>query len=633
MSIGARTFSVVGLLAGLGFFSMTSGLLGARLSDTNELHALRTRLAANPHDADSMKRLASLCLSLHLESEALTTAESFRAQLSGDSQAGALLIRVLARNGRYQDAIAAFDSSPPQTRDSDEVQKLIEAARLALEADRYVRLGVASTERRDFRQAAQFLQKAVRLDPENLALRRTLGWLLLEKTHDPVAAYPELKMVVHYHPSDLGASKLLLVACSETGRFRQAVAECRKVLAIEPNELWIRFNLGKSLARLGRVNEAELVYDSSLALNPQGAWARLGKAELFAWRGHSKESTRLLRELLDEDPGNVEARALLADVCRWDWCLTQARAEYLAVLNRVEDHSGARMGLRELEQACSSQVMARGYTFTDTTDFGRSYVETSGRLRLTDKAYLWGTATRWRFDHPAFADLYRTDGMIDLEYHCDRWLDTRLQMSIYDYSNDNPFLGGQVSARLSPWTGLDVYTSCSLEHPFVSSISTVYSGLRQSSVGLGLHTRVSQKWSFQSSLELASVSDGNRWLNFRPQVSYQLLNTPRTLIRAEYELLTYSERRLEYWTPENRQLFGPGLVVSQPIAEWLLFEGALRVPYVFDRSEFGVEIRIGPTLELGRRLRAGAAFIFSSIPGDPGPWSGRGGEAFLAWHF
>jgi tetratricopeptide (TPR) repeat protein len=600
-----------------------------------ERGALRAEEGFNPQEIDALKRRVSVYLQAHRESEALAAAKLACALSPEDNEARKLYAKALVRNGKYQEALSAHGSIRPETVPSDELKPVIEAARLALEADRCIALGDAGGESRDFKDAAQQLREAIQLDPDNLALRKTLGWVLLDETCQPHAAYLHLEEVIRNHPSDVDARKLFACACRQTGRPREAIAILEKVLVppITADDSWWWVNLGMSLARVGRFDEAGRIYDSVLAVDPQCFYARLGKAELAAWQGKLEDAEEQLGRLLNEEPENADARALLADVLRWQWRLSEARAEYRKVLDRFGQYGGAVTGLREIECLSSCSVTIRSWEFTDTTDFGRSYVQAETRVPLSDKAYLFCKGAGWEFRHPAFADLRRTDAGAALEYHWGSWLDTRLQFSYFDYANRDPFFGGGISAKYSPSPSLDVYTTCLFDYPFESSISTVYAGMHQDSLGVGMNAKVYGPWSFQGGLEMAWISDGNRWLNVKPQLSYRLTSRPESYLRLEYELLSFAERRANYWTPADWQLLKPNLDIRHAVTEWLAAEVTVAAPYVFERSQVGVQLAAGPRLELNGRLQGGAAYMYSSIPGDQGVWSGTAWQVFLSWTF
>ena len=129
---------------------------------------------------------------------------------------------------------------------ADETSMTNNAADLEQQAN--VKLQEASSPQ-DYRDAAALLERAVKLDPSNLDQRQTLGWIYLDRLHEPQKAYPHLAIVAKNRPSDVNARKLYGLACNQTGRPHQAVEEFRAAAQLKPDDLWIRANLARSLAR------------------------------------------------------------------------------------------------------------------------------------------------------------------------------------------------------------------------------------------------------------------------------------------------------------------------------------------------------------------------------------------------
>src|SRR6185503_14332057 len=138
---------------------------------------------------------------------------------------------------------------------------------------RYHPLGPApsAATRSDYHEAARLLEEAASLDPDNLAIRLTLGWVYLDKLHDPHAADRHVAFVARRHPGDANARKLFGMASLQIGRPEQAVVEFRAASQLEPDDLWVKTSLAKSLARTGRYREAGKIYSDVLARDPSNA--------------------------------------------------------------------------------------------------------------------------------------------------------------------------------------------------------------------------------------------------------------------------------------------------------------------------------------------------------------------------
>lgn len=489
----------------------------------------------------------------------------------------------------------------------------------------------ASSSLQTYRDAAALLEQAVQLDPANLDARQTLGWVYLDRLHEPQAAYPYLKIVAQGHPNDVNARKLFGMACSQTGRPHEAVEEFRAAAQLQPDDLWIRAQLARSLARDGQWSAADTLYKNILKTDPNNADALLGEAELQAWRGYNAGPLKTLDQL----PADAPELALRGDIHRWNWDLTGARQDYQRALAIETNNYEATTGLEAAKRMGESDIGVTAYQFKDTTHFLREDLEVDGRAHLTDHAYLLGDVAGWRFTNPGFSHLDRRDAGAGMELDFARWLQITAKGTVFDYvqTNNRAYFGGQVQAKISPVTGTDIYLTGAYNQPFVSSIATVESAMRQHSVGAGLDTKLVGRFSFQTEARFAKLSDDNRWWEIKPDLSYRLFDKPKTFLRAEYDYLSYSRTNASYWTPQNRHTFGPVLDTSIPVCNNFQIVADARAPYIFDQSKFGFQVEGGPVIDLFKHLQVKASYYYSSIPGDQGAWSGHGWQASLQLRF
>ena len=149
-------------------------------------------------------------------------------------------------------ALSAAEVSKPN--------KSSQAADLSRQADDQLQ---NASSPQNYREAAALLEKSVKLDPGDLDIRQKLGWIYLEKLHEPQKAYHHLALVAKNRPDDVDARKLCGMACSQTGHKWKAVEEFRAAAKLQPDDLWVRANLARSLARIGRTGEAETISTSS----------------------------------------------------------------------------------------------------------------------------------------------------------------------------------------------------------------------------------------------------------------------------------------------------------------------------------------------------------------------------------
>jgi len=92
----------------------------------------------------------------------------------------------------------------------------------------------------------------------------------------------------------------------------RAIEEYRTALALDPQLVAARLDLGSALNRLGRFQEASEAFRQVVEVNPNSVRARLGEAEALEALGRFPEARRLLEEGWQEIPESVELLHALA---------------------------------------------------------------------------------------------------------------------------------------------------------------------------------------------------------------------------------------------------------------------------------------------------------------------------------
>ena len=498
----------------------------------------------------------------------------------------------------------------------------------------------AASSPQDYQAAAAVLEKSVALDPHNPDTRQTLGWVYLDQLHEPVKAYPHLVRLVKMRPEDVGRPEIAGDGVLSRPAGREGPwSNFARHRSFQPDDLWIRANTGRALARTGRFSEADAIYADILKSDPNnGRWQAPGRGGGLglAWPlSATAVPLQTLDQLATENPTNVDVLTLRGDVHRWNWDLGAADQDYQRVLDTWPDNYTAKTGLEQAQDMGDTKIGVQAYQFKDITDFLRESLEADARVHLTDRGYLIGDIAGWRFTNPGFSHLNRADGAGGVEYHFNRWLEASGEATVFQYDNsgDPAFIGGKLSTKISPMPGTDIYLNGAYNQPFVSSINTVESDMRQHSIGAGLDTRIVGPFSFQVEGQGAKLSDENKWLEVKPQLSWRVFEKPEIYLRAQYDYLDYLHFNPNYWTPQHRSTVGPVLDISLPIVKGFHIDADGKMPFVFQESRFGYQVEGGPAIDLFHHVQAKASYYYSAIPGDQGAWSGYGWQASLQVRF
>ena len=98
----------------------------------------------------------------------------------------------------------------------------------------------------------------------------------------------------------------------QAGHFEEAVRDYRALVKQFPNIFEIRSNLGAALAGEGHYTEAIAEYEKALTIQSNTA-TRLNLALAYYKSGELLKATNTLKQVHEEEPGNIQATELLAD--------------------------------------------------------------------------------------------------------------------------------------------------------------------------------------------------------------------------------------------------------------------------------------------------------------------------------
>jgi len=158
--------------------------------------------------------------------------------------------------------------------------------------------------------------EAARLDPGAAEVHLNLGNLWFRAPGHMDDAVAQYRDATRLRPDDANAHfDLACGLAAVPGRLDEAVAEFGEALRLRPGFTAAHVNLGNALARIpGRSTDALRQYGEALRERPELAEAHFNMAlVLLKMPGHGDEARAHLREVLRLEPGNEDARALLAE--------------------------------------------------------------------------------------------------------------------------------------------------------------------------------------------------------------------------------------------------------------------------------------------------------------------------------
>jgi tetratricopeptide (TPR) repeat protein len=164
-------------------------------------------------------------------------------------------------------------------------------------------------------KAEQFCRQVIKQQPENINILGMLGAILLKQAKiDEAENY--LKKTIELAPTfakpyeDLGVLKLSQNKPDEASRYFE------KSVQLDPSQASAFFGLANALQKSGRKADAETAHREYLKLSSIGN--ALARASQLRLEGKPREAEDACDEVLEQDPDNIDALKMLAEIASDD---------------------------------------------------------------------------------------------------------------------------------------------------------------------------------------------------------------------------------------------------------------------------------------------------------------------------
>jgi tetratricopeptide (TPR) repeat protein len=268
----------------------------------------------------------------------------------------------LSIDGRDSPTLLSLGEAYLQHGDLDKSQAMYKK----LESDGAARaaaltgLGKVALAMHQYKEAADYLEQALKLSPTSTRLRQPLA-MAYRGLGDGAKAEQNLRQyaVEGVEPGILDPLAEALdakVAASRTrvrrgqrlgkaGRFDLAEAEFRAAVEADPTNADAIANLGISLANLGRIDEARRRLSESLAIDDTNALAHFSLGVVLDRQGLDQLAMNQYQAALERDPANLQARVYLADAKMRIGLAQDAAALYQQALKQSPDSHRMQLSL------------------------------------------------------------------------------------------------------------------------------------------------------------------------------------------------------------------------------------------------------------------------------------------------
>jgi len=159
--------------------------------------------------------------------------------------------------------------------------------------------------------AMRICRDALKKEPDDVNMTALLGAMLL-KSREMGLSEKYLRRAIELAPNFAKPHEDLGFLLYETGRPTDAVEVLETATRLDPQSEPAFYTLGRALAAIGKGTESDDAFEASFELNPQRKQLALAAEHHKA--GRTEEAERAYRDLLRDDPNNVDALRLLAGI-------------------------------------------------------------------------------------------------------------------------------------------------------------------------------------------------------------------------------------------------------------------------------------------------------------------------------
>lgn len=158
----------------------------------------------------------------------------------------------------------------------------------------------------NFDSANSILKRVVQVDSKNVPALHILGLIKISQSNFSEAA-DYLAKAGRIQPNDVSIQYNLAKALSDSGKDKDALAHHKKAVALAPNnpEAWLSY--GKTASNLGRYEDALVWYSNAISLKSDYAEASLNKGATLKELGRYEEAIAFAQQALSINPNLAEA--------------------------------------------------------------------------------------------------------------------------------------------------------------------------------------------------------------------------------------------------------------------------------------------------------------------------------------
>jgi tetratricopeptide (TPR) repeat protein len=541
-----------------------------------------------------------------------------------NKDAKAALADAMTTSGATTQSATQPAPPPPPT----EAEKQLEAA-FDLETRAYT-----TDQKEDYQAAADALEQCSKVDPKNVKVQRSVGFLWLDKLKDPAKAFPHLEKAYELSPDDAGWGSLLAKAAGETDRGARQLEVLADVVKRNPDNANAHLEFAQGLDKSGQHDRAGKEFLIAMKLAPQDEGVQTAYAQFLHTRGRDIEAKSLADQVLAKNPKSSAALTLQGDIHRADWDLDDAQAAYQQALAQDPESELARTGINEIRRSRAVTLDTSYYYFKGSDHYMQQGLYNT--LSLSTSSHIFENATYnmgyFKDNKTKYPSVIRYQEGIGIEDRVDSTVSIRGGLGAFQMPRKEA-CGFNLGVTWKPTNQLWIDATYRTEDPVNDSMYTVAQGLSQDILGFTGGYQYNDDLALKFAASRSSYSDDvtREFIHIEP--NYTIWQTGRLKIAAEYETVRYSRQLPGDGGTSWYQTFGPVVELEPPITSWLSLHARAEFPYVPSARQWGSNLSFDIKYHPGDHLELKAGVFYVSVPESISSYSGSGVDASVTYRF
>ena len=295
------------------------------------------------------------------------------------------------------------------------------------DAEAYYLFAQVEEKEKNWRNAVQLYQEAVRLVPDHTAALIALAKYYLEarlteqvvEAADTVlkkdprhpqanalkiaaeavteeaapAVVPRAEALVKEFPTEPDVAILLATLYGQQRRYREAETTLRRVLDAHPRDLDLLNNLNRILTQANNMSDAEAVMRRMVEVEPTSFDHRVRLARFYVRRDAQDQAEAVLREAVLLDPNSEQRRLMLAEYFVNKKDVASAEQVMLDAAAQIPHSTQIQLGLSALYRKSGQDIKARQRYALLVEEYKDKPVGLEGKVKLAEMDFVEGKQT------------------------------------------------------------------------------------------------------------------------------------------------------------------------------------------------------------------------------------------------